>query len=338
MKKSSVICMAFAICGAFAFSACQTTVGDNRDDIKAPLVEPLVGGTQDEADIFMPPTKTPITVPVDPVSKQDIVIAPVEKPQIKPYVPAAPKPIKYVVKQGDNPYLIAEMYGVRVGDLLSYNKIANAKRLMVGATLTIPPGGAFVPPEKRPKHTSPKKVVKKTTIEKTKSQPTVKTTETVVSVSADGKEYVVIAGDFPAKIAKKLGCKTAELLAVNGLTEKSVLQIGQKMKVPGTATQETTTVVETTTIPGTVPAGTSVTTPSADIPAGTVTPEAVVTDPTLGADPVVANDAMEAEEGETLRKISAMFSFDLNELIKLNPNLPPDQPLKKGTPVKTPSY
>lgn len=44
--------------------------------------------------------------------------------------------------------------------------------------------------------------------------------------------YIVQKGDFPARIAKKHGVSTSELLKVNGLSKNTMLKIGQKLKIP----------------------------------------------------------------------------------------------------------
>jgi LysM repeat protein len=50
--------------------------------------------------------------------------------------------------------------------------------------------------------------------------------------SEDGKYYIVAKGDNPVSIAKKLKVSQYELLAANGITDPTKLQIGQKLLVP----------------------------------------------------------------------------------------------------------
>jgi LysM repeat protein len=45
-------------------------------------------------------------------------------------------------------------------------------------------------------------------------------------------KYIVVSGDALSKIAKKFGLKTKVLAKLNGLTTKSTLRIGQKLKLP----------------------------------------------------------------------------------------------------------
>ena len=50
-----------------------------------------------------------------------------------------------------------------------------------------------------------------------------------------GDKYCVKKNDSIYKIAKKLGVNAKELMDINGLNTKSVLQVGQKLSVPGNA-------------------------------------------------------------------------------------------------------
>lgn len=61
----------------------------------------------------------------------------------------------------------------------------------------------------------------------------VKTTSTKPGATADdGKYYIVAKGDNPMSIAKKLKVSQYELLAANGITDPTKLQIGQKLMIP----------------------------------------------------------------------------------------------------------
>jgi LysM repeat protein len=51
--------------------------------------------------------------------------------------------------------------------------------------------------------------------------------------AADAGLYVVVKGDNPYTIAKKLHVRYSDLLAVNGIVDAKKLQIGQKLKIPG---------------------------------------------------------------------------------------------------------
>ncbi|MEO5721052.1 MAG: LysM peptidoglycan-binding domain-containing protein, partial [Chthoniobacterales bacterium] len=53
-----------------------------------------------------------------------------------------------------------------------------------------------------------------------------------VSDSSDGKTYVVVKGDNPVSIARKLKVSEGELLAINHIDDPRKLQIGQKLIIP----------------------------------------------------------------------------------------------------------
>ena len=131
---------------------------------------------------------------------------------------ALPKGGIYVVKSGDYPAKIAKKFGVSVSALLEANKMTmeDAKKLQIGQKLTIPAKGAA----------KGKKVNKKTA------------GKTEVKVEAG--VYVVRSGDVPARIARRLKVKLADLLKANNMTleDAKKLQIGQKLVVPGKGVQK----------------------------------------------------------------------------------------------------
>lgn len=53
-----------------------------------------------------------------------------------------------------------------------------------------------------------------------------------VSVSSDAKTYVVVKGDNPVSIARKLKVSESELLKINNIEDPRKLQIGQKLVIP----------------------------------------------------------------------------------------------------------
>ena len=127
---------------------------------------------------------------------------------------ALPKGGIYVVKSGDYPAKIAKKFGVSVSALLEANKMtmADAKKLQIGQKLTIPARG-----KKADKKSAGKSEVK-----------------------VEAGIYIVRAGDVPARIARRLKVKLADLLKANDMTleDAKKLQIGQKLVVPGKGVQK----------------------------------------------------------------------------------------------------
>jgi len=133
---------------------------------------------------------------------------------------ALPKGGIYVVKSGDYPAKIAKKFGVSVSALLEANKMtmADAKKLQIGQKLTIPARG--------------KKANKKSAGKS--------------DVKVEAGIYIVRSGDVPARIARRLKVKLADLLKANDMTleDAKKLQIGQKLVVPGKGAQKPDTVKE----------------------------------------------------------------------------------------------
>ena len=120
----------------------------------------------------------------------------------------------YIVQKGDTYYSISKKYNISLQELYSANGIDENDVLKVGQVLKIPG---------------------KSTAENTSEKST-----TTVS-TAKTSNYEVVAGDTLYSISKKFGTTVDNLRSLNGLTESSVLKIGQVLKVPTTEKVATTT-------------------------------------------------------------------------------------------------
>lgn len=123
----------------------------------------------------------------------------------------------YTVQKGDTYYSISKKYNITLQELYDANGIEAGAVLKIGQVLKIPG-----------KASSEK--ASTTSTSKTSSTSTVKT-----------KEYQVVSGDTLYSISKKFGTTVDNLRSLNGLDEKSVLKVGQVLKVPGTTTATTAT-------------------------------------------------------------------------------------------------
>ena len=130
----------------------------------------------------------------------------------------------YTVQKGDTYYSISKKYNITLQELYDANGIEAGAVLKVGQVLKIPG-----------KASSEKAAT--TSTSKTSSTSTVKT-----------KEYQVVSGDTLYSISKKFGTTVDNLRSLNGLDEKSVLKVGQVLKVPGTETATASTSKTTTEI------------------------------------------------------------------------------------------
>lgn len=120
----------------------------------------------------------------------------------------------YTVQKGDTYYSISKKYNISLQELYSANGIDENDVLKVGQVLKIPG---------------------KSTAENTSEKST-----TSVS-TAKTSNYEVVAGDTLYSISKKFGTTVENLRSLNGLTESSVLKVGQVLKVPTTEKVATTT-------------------------------------------------------------------------------------------------
>lgn len=126
-------------------------------------------------------------------------------------VPAAPAPAAtatYTVRSGDSLWGIATAARVRLDDLLRANKLGLTSLIYPGMVLTLP-GVAAAPTS--------------TTAAPTTAAPTTTTAPDI---------YVVVSGDWLAKIAGVLKVSLKELLSANGLRATSVIHPGDRLVVP----------------------------------------------------------------------------------------------------------
>ncbi len=119
----------------------------------------------------------------------------------------------YTVVSGDTLGHIALRHKIRVAELAAVNGL-DLKTAVIrpGQKLVLPKGVKAVAGKPAPARSS---------------------SASSGAVVAAGGTYVVVSGDYPERIAKRHGVSTKALLQANNLTEKSVLQIGQKLVIPG---------------------------------------------------------------------------------------------------------
>lgn len=143
--------------------------------------------------------------------------------------PAAPAPVStgrtHEVIAGDTLTRIATKHGTTVEALLSTNNLTAESILRVGQVLQIPTGSAPAP---APATTRVASTQTAPTAVENKPAPATTTTP----VASAGETYEVVAGDNPYSIAKRLKVSYQDLLELNGITDPTKLQIGQKLKIP----------------------------------------------------------------------------------------------------------
>ncbi|HRI44180.1 MAG TPA: NlpC/P60 family protein [Fimbriimonadaceae bacterium] len=117
----------------------------------------------------------------------------------------------YKVKKGDTPEAIAARHGISKQALLKANPGVKETRLQIGQKLAIPSSGTKVAPGKN----------------------------STSSPRAGGGSYAVRNGENEWTIARKFGLTVRELHSMNPGVDFSPLQIGVKLRVPGSSKAET---------------------------------------------------------------------------------------------------
>lgn len=125
----------------------------------------------------------------------------------------------YTVRRGDSLSEIAQRHRASVHDLQEWNNLGNRTRIHIGDRLIVSPA----PPG------------------------------TVVASAGSGSQelryYTVSRGDYPEKIAHDYGVPLSNLLRWNGLSKRSTIYVGQKLKIylPGRDTPSQTVTVASRT-------------------------------------------------------------------------------------------
>lgn len=207
------------------------------------------------------------------------------------------RPDTHVVRRGETLSGIAALYGVSANELMTTNNIRSARRLQINQRLVIPgrmgsnsvvqaaasEGGRKVHTVSRGDSLSRIASRNGVTVKQIQTWnnmgrntrihindrlyvsdpgaiPSTSLTQTVSSPppSAKPEYYTVRRGDYPGKIARDQGVKLNELLAWNNLTSRSVIRVGDRLKVyksGGSSTQLASAPSSTSPVTHTVKSG-----------------------------------------------------------------------------------
>lgn len=290
------------------------------------LVVPKVEGA---AEVLPPPpaVRPQEVLPVTPV-------APVEPAIQKAAVKGGST---YKVKRGDTLSLIAFKHGVSTRELAACNNLSGKAMNIIrpGQVLTIPEGGVYDAkrvPKKRAR------AVKKTSGKK--ASP--------VALPADGI-HVVKSGDSLERIGRRYGVSARAIAKENNIALTKVLQINDKLRIPGKAAaapvavkpvveKKQTPVEDTLNVDDLDPQlDMESTSESAAAPAAPATPAAVeeskTAAPAGNTAPVSGQktESFEIPNDTTLEEFSSQMQVSIEELRRLNPNIPADGKLPGGT-------
>jgi LysM repeat protein len=140
------------------------------------------------------------------------------------------------IKAGENLTRISVLYGVSIEAIQAENAIVDPATIRAGQVLRIPAKSTAAnnPPPVQP--VANKAQAAQPTQQKAAASPPAVAPESRTKPAAPSKDtekvYVVVKGDNPVAIAKKLGVSYNELMTLNKIEDPRTLQIGQKLKVP----------------------------------------------------------------------------------------------------------
>ncbi len=204
----------------------------------------------------------------------------------------------HIVQSGDTFWIISQKYGVDINLLMKTNNATQNTVLNIGDKMTIPTTQA---------------PLSTTTV--TASNNTTTTSTTLVNAPQE-KTYSVLAGDTYWIISQKLGIDIKKLMDFNGHTDRTVLYVGQQIKIP--------------------PVETTVTAP-ATIGSVSVSPAPTQTTPNIETKAYVTYTTYTVQKGDDFWKISIKFGIPMYELMRVN-NMSEKTVLNIGDQLKVPIH
>ncbi|QSH42310.1 LysM peptidoglycan-binding domain-containing protein [Lentisphaerota bacterium ZTH] len=273
---------------------------------------------------------------------------------LPPFEPVKTETLTYTVQRGDSFWKIGRKYGVNMNDLAAYNNLSSKSPLKVGQVLKIPPGGVLLSPEqlKSVKYKAPRKAANsaKKTVRSTARKAKVHTA--AAARPADGL-YTVKSGDSLWKIAHRFGIGTKDLAQANSLSSRSPLKIGQRLYIPpkgksgapapkkssapaaASQTQSVNDVIGDVAVGGSKPAAKPAASaaPSNPAPAPQPAPQNKPAEVSLFS----KTDTVEVSRNISVDKFAQQYGIKVEDIKKLNPDLPKDGQLKANQIIIIPS-
>ena len=166
------------------------------------------------------PQLPPVTASIPVVSSPPVLVPPPpSRPRPEPASRPKPKPESYTVRAGDSLTSVAATHGLTVGQLASYNNLANDAHILIGQRLWLVAG----------------KVKRQPVSAQTPSRQSTSTANT------NSATHKVSAGESLTAIARKYNISLHALAKENGLSITDGVLIGQTLKLPSDAKAESST-------------------------------------------------------------------------------------------------
>lgn len=137
---------------------------------------------------------------------------------------------RYTVQPGDTLVGIASIYGITWQELAAENKLGEFSVISVGKELRIPGAVKRADAPVAETANAPQSAEIATTAA-TAEETVVEETATAAGAVVTPAYYIVENGDTVISIAVRYDMGWQELLALNNLTESSILQLGQKLRI-----------------------------------------------------------------------------------------------------------
>ncbi|WP_234998724.1 lytic transglycosylase domain-containing protein [Demequina sp. NBRC 110057] len=130
---------------------------------------------------------------------------------------------RHTVAAGDTVWDLAKKYGTSVSAITKANSLGSSATIRIGQTLTIPGASG----------TATVTTVSKTVSSSSTSSGTLATEGNLSSFGGATVTYTVKSGDTLSKIAAAQGVTVASIAKANGLSDTSVIRIGQTLTISG---------------------------------------------------------------------------------------------------------
>lgn len=188
---------------------------DNSPPADPPAAEESIPGKTPDSPAAQTVEKPPVQASSPTVAEaKPEPVEPEPKPVEKPPPPA---PTEYILEPGDNPWLIAQKFGISTEELLKENKDLNPKNLQIGQVLKLPKTARVISQEEK---------IKKVAVAE---KPEEKETE---PANGEFEWYTIKSGENPWTISRKLKVDHQQVMELNKELNFRDLKIGQKIKVP----------------------------------------------------------------------------------------------------------
>ncbi len=189
-----------------------------RNPAPATTAQPTVVQTLPEPAPVVTEPVSPVSAPATPTTAPEPVQAQTPRPQPQPTPKPTPKPESYTVRAGDSLTSVAAANGLSVGQLASYNNLANDAHIRVGQRLWLVAGKVTPQPTRQTQPSTPARQ----------------------SSSSSTATHKVQAGESLTAIARKYNVTLQALAAENDLSVTDGVFIGQTLKLPNGAQAVTT--------------------------------------------------------------------------------------------------